>query len=227
MSKQVVSLSGGKDSTAMLLMMLDHGERIDDVVYFDTCWEFPEMEQHINKLERDTGIKITRLKPPKPFDYYLLEHIITRGKHTGQKGYGFARPHARWCTTIKTNTIDKYINGDVIKCIGIAADEQRRAKSFRYPLIEWGITEKDALQYCYERGYTWGGLYEHKKRVSCWCCPLQSINDLRVLRNIHPELFSRLLEMEKHSCNTFRIDYSIEKLNARFAKEDSQMRLAI
>ena len=39
----VVSLSGGKDSTAMLLMLLERGEPVADVVFFDTGWEFPEM----------------------------------------------------------------------------------------------------------------------------------------------------------------------------------------
>ena len=32
----IVSLSGGKDSTAMLLMLLEHGESVADVMFFDT-----------------------------------------------------------------------------------------------------------------------------------------------------------------------------------------------
>ena len=38
----IVSLSGGKDSTAMLLMLLEHGESVADVMFFDTGWKFPE-----------------------------------------------------------------------------------------------------------------------------------------------------------------------------------------
>jgi tRNA(Ile)-lysidine synthase TilS/MesJ len=37
----VVSFSGGKDSTAMLLKMLELGEPIDEVVCCDTYKEFP------------------------------------------------------------------------------------------------------------------------------------------------------------------------------------------
>ena len=37
--------------------------------------------------------------------------------------------------------------------MGIAADEPKRIKSERYPLVDWGITEKEALQICYDRGY--------------------------------------------------------------------------
>lgn len=48
MGSNIVSLSGGKDSTAMLLMMLERGEDIHSVVFFDTGWEFPEMHEHID-----------------------------------------------------------------------------------------------------------------------------------------------------------------------------------
>lgn len=46
-----VSLSGGKDSTAMLLLMIERGMPIDMVLYADTGMEFPEMYAHIAKLE--------------------------------------------------------------------------------------------------------------------------------------------------------------------------------
>lgn len=38
-----VSLSGGKDSTAMLLLMIERNMPIDMVLYADTGMEFPEM----------------------------------------------------------------------------------------------------------------------------------------------------------------------------------------
>lgn len=223
---QAVSLSGGKDSTALLLMLLEKGERVDEAIFFDTGWEFPEMYEHLDKLEHDTGVKITRLKPRRPFEYMLLDHVLTRGEHAGQHGYGFARPNARWCTKEKTATIDRHLKtlNNVTHCIGIAADEDRPLDANkRYPLIEWGITEPEALNYCYARGYTWEGLYENKKRVSCWCCPLQSLQDLRVLRRIHPELWQRLRDMEARSFNSFRIDYNTEQLEQRFSNEDKQL----
>ena len=43
----VVSLSGGKDSTAMLLLMLERGWPIDAVLNADTGMEFPEMYEHL------------------------------------------------------------------------------------------------------------------------------------------------------------------------------------
>ena len=62
----VVSLSGGKDSTAMLIMMLERGLPVDEVVWFDTGWEFPAMVGHIGKVEAETGVPGTRLRPDLP-----------------------------------------------------------------------------------------------------------------------------------------------------------------
>ncbi len=45
--KHIVSFSGGKDSTAMLLMVIEYGMQIDDIIFCDTGKEFPEMYEHI------------------------------------------------------------------------------------------------------------------------------------------------------------------------------------
>lgn len=226
MSKQIVSFSGGKDSTAMLLMMLERGERVDDVVFFDTGWEFPQMYEHIEKVEKETGIEIVRLHPRKPFDYFMSEHVITRGKHAGTCGYGWPRPMARWCTSEKTAAIDKYKRtfGDTADCIGIAFDEQHRCRQGkRYPLCEYEVTESQALEYCKRRGFDWGGLYDHFKRVSCWCCPLQSLKELKELRSAFPDLWKRLLQMDNGAWNTFRINESANDLDERFSQEERQL----
>ena len=63
------------------------------------------------------------------------------------------------------------------------------------------ITEAEALKICYDRGYDWSGLYEIYHRCSCWCCPLQRINELRKLRHHHPELWKRLRDMDQRARN--------------------------
>ena len=59
-----VSLSGGKDSTAMLLLMIERDMPIDMVLSADTGMEFPEMYEHLAKLDehlfRERGIHISR-----------------------------------------------------------------------------------------------------------------------------------------------------------------------
>ena len=176
-----VSLSGGKDSSCLLILMIEKGLPIDCVLYADTGMEFPEMEAHIAKLDdflfRERGLHITTLRHPHGFEW-LMFHVPLQQKRAierriakGQQatGYGWPGMRVRWCTgQLKTHLItreDNRLNKEknVLHHIGIAADEAHRCKDDphnRYPLVEWGITEAQALQICYDRGYDWGGLYE-------------------------------------------------------------------
>ena len=86
------------------------------------------------------------------------------------------------------------------------------------------MTEKDYLDYCYVRGYDWGGLYRLFDRVSCWCCPLQGLEELRTLRREFPELWSRLLEWETKTWRNFWKDFSVQELEVRFRFEEERIR---
>ena len=108
----------------------------------------------------------------------------------------------------------------VIEYVGIAADETKRIKDKNYPLVEWGMTESDCLSYCYRRGFDWGGLYEIFSRVSCWCCPLQSLEELRKLYRNFPDLWRQLEEWDNSTWRTFLKNYSVRELAARFDFED-------
>ena len=46
-----ISLSGGKDSTCMLLLMIEREMPIDMVLFADTGMEFPEMYDHLAQLD--------------------------------------------------------------------------------------------------------------------------------------------------------------------------------
>ena len=246
----IVSLSGGKDSTAMLLMLLEHGESVADVMFFDTGWEFPEMYEHLEKLEAFTGLKITRLRPrlpvdvetdKSPFDWMFSEYpVAKRGtRQVHMVGRGWPNALVRWCTGRKQDALKAHLLAlthqsglelPLYKCIGFAADERHRLDGptkkgstyyvQRYPLVEWGVTEADALAYCYKRGFTWGGLYHFFSRVSCFCCPLQPLDELRTLRSYFPDLWQRMLIMESwlpENRRRFK-DSSVSALDARFAE---------
>lgn len=186
-----VSLSGGKDSTAMLLLMIERGMPIDMVLSADTGMEFPEMYEHLAKLDehlfRERGIHITTLRHPKGFEYLMFDEPKQKPRSLENRaklgipphGNGWPGIRVRWCTgQLKTHLITKEVNrlkGELgaIHYVGIAADEAWRCKDERYPLVEWGITEAQALQACYDRGFDFSGLYEIYHRASCWCCPFQ------------------------------------------------------
>jgi len=213
----IISFSGGKDSTAMLHLMLEKGIPIDEVLFFDTGWEFPQMYNHVQLVEQKTGIPITILEPEKSFDYWMLERPIKSKKDRPRDGVlkgdihrignGWPSSSRRWCTRVKVNAINKHVKqyDNVTMFIGFASDESRRTdtvsqkqKSYarRFPLIEYGITEADAIRKCRNKGYHWNGLYDIFPRVSCYCCPLQSLDELRKLRVRFPELWLRMLGMD-------------------------------
>lgn len=227
--KHIVSFSGGKDSTALLLLMLEKGMPVDEIVFLDTGMEFPELYEHIAAVEAYTGRTVTRLRAEKTWDYYFSQHIRTRGPYAGRAGYGWPSMRRRWCTRIlKLNVIHdwlKQFNGDYVKYVGIAADEQKRVKNDpkfkeKYPLVEWGITEKQALEYCYARGFRWRGLYELTPRVSCYLCPMQSIGSWRNLRKHRPELWKKALEYDSKSSYQLSTRFSLHDLEARFRREE-------
>ena len=207
-----ISLSGGKDSTCLALLMIERGLPIDAVIWADTGMEFPEMYDNIAKVDeylfRERGLHITALRSPKSFEYMMFDEpkqkpsALENRARLGVPPYGNGWPgiKVRWCTgQLKTHLLQKEVNRlkgrhRLQQYVGIAADEAWRCKGLHYPLVEWGITEAQALQICYDRGFDFGGLYEIYHWASCWCCPFQRIGELRSLRRHHPELWARLEE---------------------------------
>lgn len=102
----VVSFSGGKDSTAMLLKMIEEDIPIDCILFCDTGLEFPQMYEHIDRVEKETGLSITRVKAEQSFEYMMFEQPTKRGADSpitirygeGMTGHGWAGPRMRWCT---------------------------------------------------------------------------------------------------------------------------------
>lgn len=209
------------------------------------------MYDHLEKLDaflyRERGIHITYLKHPKGFEYLMFDDpkqkaaAIENRTRLGISLYGNGWPgiQARWCTgMLKTHLITKEVNRlkkerNALHYVGIAADEEKRVKNEQYPLVEWGVTEAEALHYCYDHGFDWGGLYEIYHRCSCWCCPFQRIDELRKLRTHHPELWQRLILMDNRAreqfgagpLGQFKENWSVQALDQRFSMEGEQLSL--
>ena len=242
-SHNIVSVSGGKDSTAMVEMMVERGERIHSVVYCDMApWEFPAMHDHIRAVERSIGIPIVRVKPRWNPVYMLTEKpVIKRGtSEVYRHGNNWPSAMRRWCTREKMNALHRYLKTipGAVSCVGIAADEtdrldtveaKTRKVTIRHPLVEYDVTEPEALQYCYDKGYDWGGLYEIFGRVSCFCCPLQPIGEVRKVRKLFPDLWAKMLKWDAMIDRSwgvgFKGDKTVHDLERRFASEDCQMDL--
>ena len=241
-----VSLSGGKDSTAMLLLMIERDMPIDLVLSADTGMEFPKMYEHLAKLDeylfQKRKLHITTLRHPHGFEWVMFEEpkvkpsAIQRRLRDGVPLYGNGWPgiHVRWCTgQLKTHLLTKKVNElkgsyQALHYVGIAYDERKRCKEEQYPLVEWEITEAQALKICYAHGFDFGGLYEIYHRASCWCCPFQRIDELRKLRHHHPELWERLRAIDLRAreqfgpgpLGQFKKNWSMERLEERFFHEE-------
>jgi 3'-phosphoadenosine 5'-phosphosulfate sulfotransferase (PAPS reductase)/FAD synthetase len=233
--KNVVSFSGGKDSTAIVLLLTEKEIEIEEIIFFDSGWEWDEIVVHNRDLEKYLNRKITRLKPENSFEWWMYEKEID-GPNYKNKGKGWPRFNLRWCTGVMQTTIRNYLKkfGDVYyNHVGICYDEgyrlAKRPKNhferFKYPLIEFKIKESEAKQICFDHGFDFGGLYQYMESTSCWCCPLQPLSSLRNLFRNFPHKWQQLLEMGKKTSTPFKIGKNVsdgkylEEYDLRFRKE--------
>lgn len=205
------SVSFGKDSLAMLFLILERGLPLDEVVFYDTGMEFKSIYDTRDKvlpILDEHGVKYTELHPPRPFLFDMLEKPVTSKKNGLHYGYSWCGGCARWGTANKTSALDKHAKTagrDIIKYIGIAADEQKRLQRLPpkqvAPLAMFGFSEADALDYCYEKGFFWEEngirLYDVLDRVSCWCCANKNLKELRNIYINLPEYWERLKDLQR------------------------------
>ena len=72
-----------------------------------------------------------------------------------------------------------------------------------------------------------GGLYRDLKRVSCWCCPFKSLDELRVMYHKMPDIWEKLKDMDNRAYNQYRADYSVQDLEEKFKREDKEKSINI
>lgn len=115
-----------------------------------------------------------------------------------------AGPTNRDCTSNwKIRPIAKWIKANAPGCVlgkGISTDEPHRATPSResdcytsaYPLIELGISRADCLRIATDAGLP------QPPKSSCWFCPYKTTDQWVRLRQEHPDLFSRAVDLERH-----------------------------
>jgi len=214
----IVSLSGGKDSTAMLLKLLEMNKPIDYIVFCDTGVEFPEVYRHLKKIDlylKKWNKSISVLKPKYNFIEYMTIYKAKRGVNKGLP-YSFPCFSNRWCCgSLKQLPLFKYKkelsknqNIIFIDYIGFTIEEKKRAEKLKlkekenqkyvFPLIEEKMSKKETLAYCYGKGFDWEGLYKYVDRTSCYICPLVGKKKLAYLINYRPELWEIVKTLESN-----------------------------
>ena len=235
MATYIASFSGGKDSVAMVLRLIEENKPLDRVAYIDIGLEFGEMNNMIKICERKfkelkPNLEFDYIKPDKSFEEYFYT-VKKKGKFKGQiYGWPFTAGFNSWCNDrLKQRPFRRYERQfeDSIIYLGIAVDEPKRLKKLesnrRAPLAEWGMTEADCLKYIKEKGFQ-NPMYWKFERQGCYLCPKQNNKSLKVVRRRYPDLWEKMLRMDKDSPIPFRADgTTLQELENRFRYEESQM----
>jgi len=236
--RHVLSISFGKDSLAMLLYVLENGLPLDEVVFFNTSMEFEciyRIRDRVIIMLRERGIPFREIMIDKPFTWYMFEKEV-KERDTGaiHYGYSWCGGSCRWCTTLKLNALEKYCCG-CIEYVGLAADETERIEKERngfkeFPLADAGMTEKDCLKYCHDRGFYWMEegieLYDILDRVSCFCCANKNLKELKNIWYYLPKYWERLKELQAKTTWPMKGESgSVFELEKRFMREGHQVNL--
>lgn len=233
--KQIISLSGGQDSTAMAVRMLEQAEQVDALVFADTGNEFPQMYDYLDQLDswlrRHYSIGITRIKGKNSL-YSLASLPFSAGKVKGKvRGLPYASGMSYCTRDLKVNVIRRWaraLSDDVTMCLGYVAREtgrvhqpQQKWLANRFPLIEWGWNESEVSQYLKHRSI-WNPLYKNFSRTGCMFCPKQTKASWASLYLHHPDQWEeakrwekRMHELDAH-IKHFRTDGPLEKLEREF-----------
>lgn len=173
--KYIASFSGGKDSTASIILAHEHGEPLDLILFCevmfdkDTSGELPEHITFIKEkcipLFQEWGYETKILHAQKTY-MDQFNHVLERSKDPDRIGKRAGFPMAGKCWAnrdLKVKPInDFYKSMDpnlVTQYIGIAADEPKRlarlkeGKPRKISLLEkYGYTEKMAFDLCEKYG---------------------------------------------------------------------------
>ncbi len=202
-------ISGGRDSTAMVFMMLEKGMTLDYIIFTDTESEFPEMYKYLTKINARLEKyykKLTVLthKRGESFEDWCFGKI-TRGAREGMiRGLPMVTQPCYWKRESKVNPFNKFLKDnnikDYIQYIGYTYSERKRAnvkdKNQRFPLIEFKKCEADIDRYLKEIDLI-NPLYEYFERTGCYFCPYQKIRGFYVLWKKYPEQWAYMRDIEK------------------------------
>jgi len=214
MEKIHVNWSGGKDSTAMLLRMIEIGEPIHKITFADTLLEFQEMYDYIDLISPHLPIKPTITTPDNNFLEWFFG-LFTRGQKKGEiRGFPFVVSPCWYQREAKVKPMERENKEADVICIGYAKGEEKRNMKdvrFRYPLQEWGWTEKDCIKYLKNKGLE-NPLYKYFDRLGCFLCHKQPKKNWYTIYKLNRTLFNFALMLESISPHGFNPNYSLKNI---------------
>ena len=178
---EYVAFSGGKDSTALALLMPDAIP-----VFTDTGAEFPELYAHIEKFERVTQREVIRLKSERGS---LLEYM---------KDARFMPGHgARYCT--RMFKIEPFLEFSDAYAVALRADEERVGNTevtVTYPLREMNIDRNGVLSICLEHDLL-PRYPVYMARGGCVNCYYKRKSEVWAMHELQPDILDELQDIEE------------------------------
>ena len=201
----VVSWSGGKDSTATIILCHKYGIPIKKIVYVRMMYNedlpatLPVMVEFVDRAKEvfeSWGYPVEIVKGVQTAQDFMNK-VYFKSKYEYKNGnpYGvcaFCRGACKF-TGVKSATIKKCSSGDVdYEMIGYASDEEERlirlTDKKQSIMVTLGIKEADTFGICTEYNLL-SPLYGRGfGRDGCWFCPNAAKAERAYLVKNHPEL---------------------------------------
>lgn len=205
-----ISWSGGKDSTATVILCHEYGIPIKEIIYVRMMYDeeipatLPIMTDFVDraiKVFEMWGYKVRVVKSIKTAKQ-LVEAKYKRSKYEDRNGkpYGITAFVRSFCTFTdnKQKTIGSINSGDYVM-MGYAVDEVNRLHRLTDTkcsiMVALGIKEHETYDICrkynllsplYDLGIT---------RDGCWFCPNVSKVEILYVKQHYPELLRKIYEM--------------------------------
>jgi len=224
-----VLFSGGKDSLCVLeylRKLCRNAKKNFTVLHADTTAGFPEIEDYINVVCRKLEVPLVTVQPPRNF--FDLS-----------KRWGIPGVKSRWCCeTLKIAPIRRYlseIDGPKVIFDGIrAAESNIRATyvpiwyhpSFRCinvsPIFNWSDRAVD--DYIKRNNLPKSPGADLGTSAECWCGAYKCKSDFETLLEVHPEIFDKLVEVEKAQLGKYTFIYEKGKqIGLSTLKQEAKM----
>ena len=193
--KRILSFGGGVQTTALALLVAQGKLVIDEAIFADTGGEKPEtywfIDNYIRPLFNELNIPLQFVRSEVPNEQPDLYAFLYRN-------HDIPSIRQRRCTDhFKIRPIKRAYPKNIHMMIGFSIDEAYRSRRKRtawasesYPLIELNLTSADCQRIIQDYGWP------VPLKSSCFFCPFQPPFEWQWLKQNHPELFARALELE-------------------------------
>ena len=216
MRKVIVNISGGVDSTAAALKVLEQYPKEELLLcYQNTDADYLETPDHVRQIATLLGLPLLELKDELGFWGRAEQHR------------SFPLPATRVCTRqLKKDLLRNWVRShreqlgnELILIYGFRAEESQGRANMETLIVNNDLTLKrqdftafnylpvhdmskvQVKEYVQANGLPIHPCYEFSERCSCWCCIFQPDHVVREYAEMHPELYESacLLEDEiKH-----------------------------